>query len=133
VLREMEIDWVVNQDKFTTATDFEETLKLNSMQYGMYIWIVNQLFKNHQIKNWKNGFSRLVRKNKGENPKTKNTNKWRHLSEEGIVQSLHKNPLRSKVKVRFKPGSSSDGSAATKARSRARSSNVDGGDEIRRP
>ena len=76
----MEIDWVVNQNKFTTATDFEETLKLNSMPYGMYIWIVNQLFKNHQIKNWKNGFSRLVRKNKGENPKTKNTNKWTHLN-----------------------------------------------------
>ena len=94
----MEIDWVVNQNKFTTATDFEETLKLNSMQYGMYIWIVNQLFSQQQTKNWKNGFSRLVRKNKGENPKTKNTNKWTHLSEERNIQSLHKNPLRSKVK-----------------------------------
>ena len=124
----MEIDWVVNQNKFTTATDFEDTL----LHFDAYIWIVNQ-FSQQQTKNWKNGFSRLVRKNKGENPKTKNTNKWTHLSEEGNIQSLHKNPLRSKVKVRFEPASSSDGSAATKARSRARSSNVDGGDEIRRP
>ena len=128
----MEIDWVVNQNKFTTATDFEETLKLNSMPYGMYISIVNQLFSQQQTKNWKNGFSRLVRKNKEKKQKTKNTNKWRHLSEEGNVQSLYKNPVTSKVKVRFEPGSSSDGSAATKARSQARSWNVDGGDEIRR-
>ena len=65
--------------------------------------------------------------------KTKNTIKWRHLSEKGNVHSLHKNPLTSNVKVRFEPGSSSDGLAATKAESQARSSNVDGGDEIRRP
>ena len=55
-----------------------------------------------------------------------------HLSEEGTLHSLLQNPLTNKVKVRFKPGSWSDGSAATKARSRVGSWNADGGDEIQR-
>ena len=69
---------------------------------------------------------------KQEKKKTKNK-KVRNLSEEGNVHSLDKNPLTSKVKVRFELGSWSDGLAATKARSRAGSWNVDGEDEIRRP
>ena len=104
----------------------------------MYVWIVNQIFSQQQTKNRKNGFSRLVRKNgfsrlvrKNKKKKTKNK-KVRNLSEEGNVHSLDKNPLTSKVKVRFEPGSWSDGSAATKARSQAGSWNADGGDEIRR-
>ena len=36
------------------------------------------------------------------------------MSEEGTVQSLDKNPLTSKVKVRFEPGSWGNGSAAIK-------------------
>ena len=36
------------------------------------------------------------------------------MSEEGTVKSLDKNPLTSKVKVRFESGSWSDGSAAIK-------------------
>ena len=54
------------------------------------------------------------------------------MSEEGTFYSLLQNPLTNKVKVRFEPGSWSDGSAATKARSQAGSWNADGGDEIRR-
>ena len=48
----------------------------------------------------------------------------------GIFNLYTKKQLRSNVKVIFEPASSSDGSAASKAQSRARSSNVDGGDEI---
>ena len=81
---------------------------------------------NNEQKSW--GFSRLVWKTKKKKKKSEKS-----VSEEGTVWSLDKNPLTSKVKVRFEPGSSSDGSAATKARSRARSSTVDSGDEIRRP
>ena len=78
-----------------------------------------------QTKNRKNGFSRLVRKNKNKKQKPK------HLSEEGTLHSLLQNTLTKKVKVRFEPGSWSDGSTVTKARSRARSWNADDGDEIR--
>ena len=55
---------------------------------------------NQEQKNW--GFSRLVRKT-GEKKSEK------FVSEEGTVRSLDKNPLTSKVKVRFEPGSWSDG------------------------
>ena len=61
---------------------------------------------NKEQKNW--GFSRLVRK-------TGKKKSEKSVSEEGTVRSLDKNPLTSKVKVRFEPGSWSDGSAATKA------------------
>ena len=53
------------------------------------------------------------------------------MSEEGTVQSLDKNPLTSKVKVRFEPRSWSDGLAVTKAQLVAGSWSVDSGDEIR--
>ena len=53
------------------------------------------------------------------------------MSEEGTVQSLDKNPLTSKVKVRFQPRSWSDGSVVTKAQLVAGSWSVDSGDEIR--
>ncbi|KAK7846224.1 hypothetical protein CFP56_008235 [Quercus suber] len=46
-------------------------------------------------------------------------------------ESLDKNPLTSKVKVRFEPGSLSEGSTATKARLAAGSWSADSGDEIR--
>ena len=52
------------------------------------------------------------------------------MSEEGTVWSLDKNPLTSKVKVRFEPRSWSDGLAATKARLVARCWSADSGDEI---
>ena len=94
----------------------------------MYVWIVNQILSQQQTKNRKNGFSRLVRKNKTKKQKPKN----KHLSEEGTLHSLLQNPLTKKVKVRFEPGSRSDGSATTKARSRVGSPLADGGDEIRR-
>ena len=54
------------------------------------------------------------------------------MSEEGIVHSIDKNPLTSKVKVRFEPGSWSDESAATKARLVAGSWNANDGDEVPR-
>ena len=63
--------------------------------------------------------------------KTKNKNQKTHFSVWGTLHSLLQNPLTKKVKVKFEPGSWSDGSAATKAGSWAGSSNVDGGDEIR--
>ena len=47
------------------------------------------------------GFSRLVRK-------TEKQKSEKSVSEEGTVRSLDKNPLTSKVKVRFEPGSWSD-------------------------
>ena len=56
----------------------------------------------------------------------------RNLSEEGTVHSLDKNPLTSKVKVRFEPGSWSDESATTKARLVAGSWNANDGDEMPR-
>ena len=53
------------------------------------------------------------------------------MSEEGTVWSLDKNPLTSKVKVRFEPRSWSDGLATTEARLVAGSWSADSGDEIR--
>ena len=55
------------------------------------------------------------------------------MSEEGTVRSLDKNPLTSKVKVRFEPGSKIwvGDSTATKARLVAGSWSADSGDEIR--
>ena len=55
----------------------------------------------------------------GEEKKKKKKPKKKHLSEEGTLHSLLQNPLTNKVKVRFEPGSWSDGLVATKARSRA--------------
>ena len=74
-------------------------------------------------KNW--GFSQLVRKKKKKSKKS--------VSEEGTVRSLDKNPLTSKVKVRFEPGSKIwvGNSTATKARLVAGSWSADSGDEIR--
>ena len=69
-----------------------------------------------------------MREKKTKNKKQKSE---KSVSEEGTVHSLDKNPLTSKVKVRFKLGSWSDGLAATKARLVARSWNADSGDKIR--
>ena len=93
----------------------------------MYVWIVNQILFQQQTKNKKNGFSRLVTKTK---KKKQKKNFEKSVSEEGTVQSLDKNPLTSKVKVRFEPRSWSDGSAVTKAQLVARSWSADSGDEI---
>ena len=57
---------------------------------------------NKEQKSW--GFSQLVRK-------TKKKKSEKSMSEEGTVWSLDKNPLTSKVKVRFEPGSWGDGLA----------------------
>ena len=57
-------------------------------------------------------------KQKNKKQKKKKTNN-KHLSGEGTLHSLLQNPLTNKVKVRFEPGSWSDGLVATKARSRA--------------
>ena len=92
----------------------------------MYVWIVNQILSQQQTKTRKNGFSRLVRKKQNKKQKSE-----KFVSEEGTVHSLDKNPLTSKVKVRFEPGSWSDGSAVTKARLVTGSWNADSGDEIR--
>ena len=55
------------------------------------------------------------------------------MSEEGTIRSLGKNPLTSKVKVRFEPGSKNGSTtAATKARFLARSWSADSGDEMPR-
>ena len=94
----------------------------------MYVWIVNQILFQQQTKNKKNGFSRLVTKTK---KKKQKKNFEKSVSEEGTVQSLDKNPLTSKVKVRFQPRSWSDGSVVTKAQLVAGSWSVDSGDEIR--
>ena len=59
---------------------------------------------NKEQKSW--GFSRLVRKTKKKKEKSEKS-----VSEEGMVWSLDKNPLTSKVKVRFEPGSWGDGLA----------------------
>ena len=93
----------------------------------MYVWIVNQILSQQQTKTKKNGFSRLVRKKQNKKQKSE-----KFVSEEGSVHSLDKNPLTSKVNVRFELGSWSDGLAATKARLVAGSWNADGGDDIRR-
>ena len=93
----------------------------------MYVWIVNQSSistANKEQEKWVFPIGE-------EKQKQKTKTKKQHLSEEGNLHSLLQNSLITKVKVRFEPGSWSDGSAATKARSRAGSSNVDGGDEIR--
>ena len=70
----------------------------------------------------------------GEEKKKQNKTKQKSeksVSEEGTVWSLDKNPLTSKVKVRFEPRSWSDGSATTEARLVAGSWSADSGDEIR--
>ena len=92
----------------------------------MYVWIVNQILFQQQTKNRKFGFSRLVRKKKKKKQKSEKS-----VSEEGTVWSLDKNPLTSKVKVRFEPRSWSDGSATTEARLVAGSWSADSGDGIR--
>ena len=55
------------------------------------------------------------------------------MSEEGTVRSLGKNPLTSKVKVRFEPRSKNGSTTvATKAQFLAGSWSVDSGDEMLR-
>ena len=66
----------------------------------------------------------------GEEKRKKKKKGEKSVSEKGTDRSLGKNPLTSKVKVRFEPRSWSDGLAATKARLVARSWSADSGDEI---
>ena len=64
--------------------------------------------------------------------KKKKQKSEKSVSEDGTVHSLDKNPLTSKVKVRFEPGSKIwvGDSTATKARLVVGSWNADSGGEI---
>ena len=104
----------------STAKEVEKTLIDFYNVRRLCLDCKSKLHLNSKQRTGKMGFPDWWRKTKTKNKKQK---RWRRFW--GTLHSLLQNPLTKKVKVRFEPGSWSDGSAATKARSRAGSSNID--------
>ena len=119
----------------STAKDFDKTLlDFENVGRGGHMDCKSNIVSiaNKEQEKWVFPIGEEKQKNKKQKKKNKKKTNNKHLSGEGTLHSLLQNPLTNKVKVRFEPGSWSDGLVATKARSRAGSWNADGGDEIQR-